>query len=158
MRFSVLSLKNHKFLAKSDIYVDRYVASSLKSYTGTTRRAGDLIQYEIHDKTKIGHLETKESLDNNETKNDLTQYVAEKLVAALATVACATVFGSPCKTRNKEIYLRTVYETLGKEICKALLGFHAFTGWDQTGRFYGYSKLRCWIIFMPSNESRRNAF
>ena len=62
------------------------------------------------------------------------------------------------KTRNKEIYLRTVYETLGKEICKALLGFHAFTGWDQTGRFYGYSKLRCWIIFMPSNESRRNAF
>ena len=98
MRFSVLSLKNHKFLAKSDIYVDRYVASSLKSYTGITRRAGDLIQYEIHNKTKIGHLETKESLDNNETKNDLTQYVAEKLVAALATVAYATVFGNPCKT------------------------------------------------------------
>ena len=32
------------------------------------------------------------------------------------------------KARNKEIYLRTVYETLGKEICKALLGFHSFTG------------------------------
>ena len=62
------------------------------------------------------------------------------------------------KTRNKEIYLRTVYKTLGKEICKLLLGFHSFTGYNQTERFYGYSKLTCWKVFMSSNISVRNAF
>ena len=62
------------------------------------------------------------------------------------------------KIRNKEIYLGTVYEILGKEICKALLGFHSFTGSDQMGRFYGYSKLTSWKVFVSSNVSARNAF
>ena len=125
----------------------------------------------------------------SETKDDLTQYLAGKLVTALATVTYAIAFGNTCKknidinenlfsynqeeadtgivlhaldvtlllhyiqdicngttfkTRNKEIYLRAVYETLGKEICKALLGFPSLlTGCDQTGRFYGYSKFTC---------------
>ena len=70
------------------VIFDRYVASSLKSYTRTTRRAGDSIQYKMHDKSKIGHLETKEFLANNETMNDLIQYLAEKLVTALATCNC----------------------------------------------------------------------
>ena len=97
-------------------------------------------------------METQEFLANNETNNDLTQYLAEKLVTALATAAYEIVFGNTCKTnidinenlldynqeedtdvfltllhyfedicssttfkaRNKEIYLRTVYEILGK--------------------------------------------
>ena len=44
------------------------------------------------------------------------------------------------------------------EICKALLGFHSFTGCDQTGRFYGYSKLTCWKVFTSSNVFIQNAF
>ena len=35
---------------------------------------------------------------SNETKNDLTQYLAEKMVKALATVAYAIVLGNSCKT------------------------------------------------------------
>ena len=54
--------------------------------------------YKIHDKSKIGHLETKEFLANNETKIDLTRYLAEKLVAALTNVAYVIVFGNTCKT------------------------------------------------------------
>ena len=48
--------------------------------------------------SKIGHLERKEFLVNNETKNDLTQYLAEKMVKALATVAYAIVFGNTYKS------------------------------------------------------------
>ena len=136
---------------------------------------------------------------NNETKNDLTRYLAEKLVAALAIAAYATVFSNTSKinidinenlfsynqdkrntgillhaldgtqknsyseyviscfdidvllillhhfddicssttfkTRNKETYSRPIYETLEKEICKVLPGFHSFTGCNQTEDF-----------------------
>ena len=37
--------------------------------------------------------------------------------------------------------LRFSDETLGEVKCKALLGFHALTGCDQTGKCYGFSKL-----------------
>ena len=88
MHFSVLPLKITSF-SKVRVIFDRYVASSLKSYTRITHRAGDSIQYKIHGKSKIGHLERKEFLANNETKNDLTQYL---------TVAYAIVFGNSRKT------------------------------------------------------------
>ena len=64
--------------SKVSVIFDTHVASSLKSYTRTTPTADDSIQYKIHDKSKIGHLETEEFLGNNETKNDLTQYLAKK--------------------------------------------------------------------------------
>ena len=73
-------MKESQEFSKVRVNFDRYIASSLKSYTRTTHRARDLIQYKIHDKCKTGHLETKEFLANNETKNDLTRYVALKLV------------------------------------------------------------------------------
>ena len=47
--------------------------------------------------------------------------------------------------------LRFAYEKLGKVNCKALLGFHALTGCDQTGKFYGFSKLSCWKTFNSSS-------
>ena len=47
---------------------------------------------------------------------------------------------------------------MSKNICKVLLGFHSFTGCDQTGTFYGYSKLTCWKVFMSSNEAVQNTF
>ena len=76
--FVNIIIKESQGFSEVRVIFDRYVASSLKSYTRTTHRAGDSIQYKIHDKSKIGHLETKEFLANNETKNDLTQYLAEK--------------------------------------------------------------------------------
>ena len=96
--FVNIIIKESQGFSEVRVIFDRYVASSLKSYTGTTRRTGDPIQYKIHGKSKIGHLETKEFLANKETKNDLTQYLAEKLVTALATVAYAIVFGNTCET------------------------------------------------------------
>ena len=46
--------------------------------------------------------------------------------------------------------LRLIEENLGIEMCKCLLGFHSLTGSDQTGRFYGFSKLACWKTFLSS--------
>ena len=34
--------------------------------------------------------------------------------------------------------LRLIDEVSGIDVCEALLGFHALTGCDQTGTFYGY--------------------
>ena len=44
--------------------------------------------------------------------------------------------------------LRFIFEQLGPQICKAILGFHAITGCDQTGKFFGISKLSCWKAFV----------
>ena len=96
--FFSITIKKLQGFSEVRVTFDRYGASSLKSYSRTTHRAGDLIQYKIHDKSKIGHLGTKEFLANNETKNDLTQYLAEKMVKSLATVAYAIVFGNTYKT------------------------------------------------------------
>ena len=38
------------------------------------------------------------------------------------------------------------------------MGFHAFTGCDQTRKFCGKSKLTCWKIFTAANENIINAF
>ena len=47
--------------------------------------------------------------------------------------------------------LRFAYEKLGEVKCKALLRFHALTGCDQTGKFYGFSKLSRWKTFNSSS-------
>ena len=39
------------------------------------------------------------------------------------------------------------YESLGSSHVSALLGFHTFTGCDQTGKFNGKSKNACWKVF-----------
>ena len=45
-----------------------------------------------------------------------------------------------------------LYEVLDKEKVRALPGFHAFTGCDQTGKFRGFSKETCWKTFIDSPE------
>ena len=54
--------------------------------------------------------------------------------------------------------MQTIHENLGREACKALLGFHSFSGCDQTSKFNGYSKLSCWRLCRSSNESILEAF
>jgi hypothetical protein len=54
--------------------------------------------------------------------------------------------------------LKTVYQRLGKQICKDLVGFHSCTGYDQTGKFRGYFKLSCWKIFKAADLIILNAF
>ena len=40
----------------------------------------------------------------------------------------------------REIDIGAAYEALDPKHSSAILGFHAFTGCDQTGKFYGKTK------------------
>jgi hypothetical protein len=53
----------------------------------------------------------------------------------------------------RDIDIKKCYEALGPENAKALLGFHTFTGCDQTGRFNGKSKSTWWKAFMKADRS-----
>ena len=48
---------------------------------------------------------------------------------------CSTTVFS---THEHDISLQPLAENLGSNICKALHGFHALTGSDQTGKFFGF--------------------
>ena len=61
------------------------------------------------------------------------------------------------RSTNYDIILRQAYDTLGPELCKSLLGFHALTGCDQTGKFSGFSKLSCWKVLIDSSPHVLNA-
>ena len=65
----------------------------------------------------------------------------------------STVF----RTLKHDIELGEVHEHLGREICKSLLGFHALTGCDQTGKFFGFTKLSCWKNLMQCQPDVVNA-
>lgn len=55
------------------------------------------------------------------------------------------------KTR-RTIWLKHITATLGPVITEAILGFHAFTGTDITGKFFRKSKEMCFRIFLGLNE------
>ena len=40
--------------------------------------------------------------------------------------------------QHNTMSLRLIDEVLGIDVCEAILGFHALTGCDQTGKFYGH--------------------
>ena len=50
------------------------------------------------------------------------------------------------------------YHALGDVNSAALLGFHSFTGCDQTGKFNGYSKLSCWKTLTKFKPTVLEAF
>ena len=51
----------------------------------------------------------------------------------------------------RQIPLNAIYNTLGKEKADSLLGFHAFTGADTSGRFAGKTKKKCFQTFMAAS-------
>ena len=62
------------------------------------------------------------------------------------------------RTKTRDIDVGSTYNALVDEKCAALLGFHSFTGCDQTGKFSGFSKLSCWKTFVKSKSSVLEAF
>ena len=56
------------------------------------------------------------------------------------------------KTLHQQMNLRMMYESFSPRRCQSLLGFHAITGCDQTGKFYGHSKKSCWNVFMDAPD------
>ena len=61
-------------------------------------------------------------------------------------------------TQHNNMSLSLIDEVLERDVCEALLGFHALTGCDQTGKFYGHSKLSCWQTFLSSPPDVVKAF
>ena len=49
---------------------------------------------------------------------------------------------------RRSIDIGKAFEALRSEKRAALLGFHAFTGCDQTSKLNGNSKLTCWKFLM----------
>ena len=60
----------------------------------------------------------------------------------------STVFITGRGQTRRQIPLKAIYNTLGKEKADGLLGFHAFTGADTSGRFAGKTKKKCFQTFM----------
>ena len=58
----------------------------------------------------------------------------------------------------RDLDIRTIAEALGTEKCEAIVGFHAFTGCDQIGKFNTKTKKSCWEVFQDANLSIVNAF
>ena len=55
------------------------------------------------------------------------------------------------KTTHHQYNLHSIYEKFTR-VCTALLGFHAMTGSDQTGKFNGFTKKMCWDTFIQSTD------
>ena len=62
------------------------------------------------------------------------------------------------KTTVHSYFLGDIYENLSPSIRHALLGFHTFTGCDQTGTFSGFGKPLCWATLMNSSKKVLEAF
>ena len=61
---------------------------------------------------------------------------------------CSTTIFS---TNEHDMPLQLLAEKLNFDLRKGLLGFHAPTESDQTEKFFGYSKLSCWEMYLASS-------
>ena len=76
------------------------------------------------------------------------------LLHCIDNLCSTTVFG----TYAHNMPLRQSAEKLGRDICKNVLGFHAPTDYDQTGKCFGFSKMNSWETSMVSPPSTWKAF
>ena len=60
--------------------------------------------------------------------------------------------------KRRSIPLGPLYEAVGEELVKALPGFHAFSGCDQTGTISGKSKVSCWNTLKKAERSVLDGF
>lgn len=66
------------------------------------------------------------------------------------------LLGTGQKRRN--VLLQPIYNALGRQKADGLLGFHALTGSDTTGRIVGKGKATCWKAYTNANEHIWTAF
>ena len=55
-------------------------------------------------------------------------------------------------SNKRSVDIGRACEALGPDKSATLLGFHAFSGCDQTSKFCGKSKLGCWKAFTASSD------
>ena len=58
----------------------------------------------------------------------------------------------------RSISIRNIYNTIGCSRAAALWGFHAFSGADNTGCFFGKGKPSCWKVFERADNNILHAF
>ena len=61
------------------------------------------------------------------------------------------------KTRRKVIDIRKVAATVGLDVCRALIGLHAFTGCDTVSAFAGKGKAKA-LKLLTSNKENQDTF
>ena len=69
-----------------------------------------------------------------------------------------TAFVTGVGQRPRIIPLKPISTTFGCKRAAALPGFHAFSGADNTGSFYGREKLTCWKAFFHTSRDVVVAF
>ena len=62
------------------------------------------------------------------------------------------------RTTNRDIHLQTLHIHLDAKLYTSLLGFHALTGCDQTGKFAGFAKKTCWKVLVDAYPDVSSAF
>ena len=79
------------------------------------------------------------------------------LVHYYPSLPSATKFKTGNGADIRMIDIGNCYEAIGHLRASSFLGFHTFTGCDQTGKFRGKSKSTWWKSFMESNSKTLNA-
>jgi hypothetical protein len=59
---------------------------------------------------------------------------------------------------KRRIDIGKLFHVLGPRKAGSLIGFHAFSGCDQTGRFAGKGKTTCWNAFINAPQNIQDAF
>ena len=62
------------------------------------------------------------------------------------------------ETGRRRVNIGDLFAKLGFRKSESLIGFHAITGCDQTGRFAGKGKPTAWATFMEASDATQNAF
>ena len=70
------------------------------------------------------------------------------LINVFNRLPAATSFLTGRKNLRRNISVQSICEKLGKKHTSAMIGFHAFTGTDMSGRFAGRSKDSCFKVFL----------
>ena len=61
-------------------------------------------------------------------------------------------------SNRRLVKLQPIHQALGENLVAGLIGFHAFTGSDTTGRIAGKGKQMCWKLFRNANKDNFKAF
>ena len=59
---------------------------------------------------------------------------------------------------KRDINIGQSFEALGDAKSQAVVGLHAFTGYDQTGKCNDNAKQSCWNTFITCPKKAINAF
>ena len=79
------------------------------------------------------------------------------LIFHYPSLSNALIFHTVKGSNLCDISIGSCYEVCGSFCANFLLGFHTFTGCDQTGRFEGKSKMFWWKNFMNTDDNTLKA-